>query len=452
MVRYLVLFVLSARLMAGPTFDGNKKLDKKAAQVSKSLSSNDVSQIYNRLRVEGATFRAFNLFLPDFVLESKAREQQKLALDMRRVLERDLAISGGFSLLAMPTGGANESLIKQKGGEGISRISLSFTKDKISVQLEHKNLITGQINKKYFASSKQAFRSLSHLLASSIFSNFVGSEDLFQLQIAAVKRVKNENQIVLFDFDGYNEKAVSSGPWTKATPFFSPEGKNILYTVITKQGQGIVEQEVGSKTLQFRIKKTGLNLDPRILPDNSGIIATLSFGKSANIYRANRSGHDLINITEPLGLNLSPALSADGKLLVFVSTRSGSPQIYEQALVKPGEKIPSAKRLTFQGRYNQTPQYSPDAKYVAFTGRDENKVFDLFLLERSSGHVTRITENQGRNQEPFFSPSGRYIVFVSEREGRKTGDLYLATLNGHHQYRLTTDGGYLSPVIRPLKN
>ena len=92
---------------------------------------------------------------------------------------------------------------------------------------------------------------------------------------------------------------------------------------------------------------------------------------------------------------------------------------------------------------------------IAFTGRDEKKVFDIFVLDRQSERISRVTQNQGRNQEPVFSPSGRYIVFTSERDGKKKPDIFIATLNGDHQYRLTDANnnqktlGYFSPAIKP---
>ena len=77
------------------------------------------------------------------------------------------------------------------------------------------------------------------------------------------------------------------------------------------------------------------------------------------------------------------------------------------------------RRLTFQGNYNQTPDWSPRGDLIAFTARDERNAFDLFTVNVESGKVTRLTQDQGNNEEPTFSPNGRLIVFNSDR----TGDL-----------------------------
>lgn len=459
--------LLVPEIFAGITFEKNNSepsqkpspLENTVKDVARAVPAGDLSGINARLRVEGAAFRAFNLYFPPTKNPAAlTAANKKSATDIRQIIERDLAIVGGFNFVTHSESllkTDDDALMKQKGAEGLSKLSLSFSGNSIKASLEHKNLITGKKSFKTFEGTIESTRRLSHLLAQSIYEEFIGPEDLFLLQVAAIKRDGGGSQVVMLDFDGHNEQSITSGSWRKTSPYFSPDGKSILYTVVSSRGQGIVEQEVGSKRIQFRLKKDGLNLDPRIMPDNSGMLATLSFENNANIYRASRTGSIIGKVTDGLGLNLSPSISTDGKELAFVSDRSGTPQIYVQALSADNQTKKLATRLTFQGKYNQTPHWSPDGKLITFTGRDENKIFDIFLVERTSGRVSRITENQGRNQEPFFTPSGRFVIFTSEREGKPKPDIFIATLNGDHQYRLTNANadqktlGYFSPVVRP---
>lgn len=428
-----------------------EKQQQTVENVQKTLSTNDISNV-TRLRVEGASFRKFNFFLPLFTSREKLTDETtKYMSQVRDIIKNDLGITGNFSFIDAPHDkNATEELLKQKGAEGISRIEFSFSPEKVSATIEHKNLANGQSAKKSIVEFRRELRRFAHLLSQSIFENYIGPEDLFLLQIAAIKRNKNETQVVLMDFDGHNEQQLTKGIWGKATPYFAPDGKSILYSIISKEGQGIVEQVIGATTVRFRMKKDGLNLDPRILPNNSGMLATLSFNKNPNIYYASRDGTIISPLTESTGVNLSPTISSDGKFMAFVSTRSGTPQIYEQSFDPNGKKT-DAKRITFQGRYNQTPHYSPNGEFIVFTGRDEKRVFDIFLYRRKDGTLSRITQNNGRrNQEPFVTPSNNFVIFVSERpENSNRSDIYLASLNGQHQYRLTRTGGYLSPIVRP---
>jgi TolB protein len=47
------------------------------------------------------------------------------------------------------------------------------------------------------------------------------------------------------------------------------------------------------------------------------------------------------------------------------------------------------RRLTFQGEYNQTPEWSPKGDKILFTARDERLIFDIFTVEVATGHDQR---------------------------------------------------------------
>jgi TolB protein len=456
-LKLLLLLVISLSLKAKEiSFDNTKSAAEQTAESAQKALAKEkegmLSTVNAKVRVEGATFRPFKLFLKDVTgPKGKIGEAAKLTEQVWRVIENDLAISGGVTLdknaILDPK---NEALLKAKGVEGRSLITFEVSNTEIKASIDNKNLITGQQSRSSFRGKKGDTRILAHHLAKNIFEKYVGPEDLFLLEIAAVKNTKQGAQIVLMDFDGYNERPLTAGNWLKTSPSFSPDGKSILYTVITPRGHAITEQVIGSKNVKFLMRNAGLNIDPRIFPDESGMLATLSFGVQPNIYLASRGGEIKAKLTESLGMNLSPSISSDGKRMAFVSTRSGTPQIYMQELNVTDAKKAVAKRITFQGQYNQTPAISPDGKLVAFTGRDEKRVFDIFVVEPDSTRVSRITQNQGSNMEPSFTPSVRYVYFSSnERTSHANHEIYLATLNGAHQVRITTTGGFITPIVRP---
>jgi TolB protein len=95
------------------------------------------------------------------------------------------------------------------------------------------------------------------------------------------------------------------------------------------------------------------------------------------------------------------------------------------------------ERLTFQGKYNQTPDWSPRGDVIAFTARDERNVFDLFTVDVKTKTIKRLTQDQGNNEEPSFSPNGRHVVFTSTRDRRQR--LYLMNADGTNQRPLPID-------------
>jgi len=108
----------------------------------------------------------------------------------------------------------------------------------------------------------------------------------------------------------------------------------------------------------------------------------------------------------------------------------------------------SPRRLTFQGNYNQTPDWSPRGDLIAFTARDERNAFDLFTVNVDTGKITRLTQDQANNEEPSFSPNGRLILFTSTRNGGN--QLFVMTADGNNPVALPMEKGqYLTPDWAP---
>ena len=144
-------------------------------------------------------------------------------------------------------------------------------------------------------------------------------------------------------------------------------------------------------------------------------------------------------------IDVSPAWSPDGSKIAFTSDRAGTPQLYIMNADGSG-----VRRLTFQGNYNQTPQWSPRGDAIAFMARDERKVFDLFSVAPDTGVISRITQDQGRtNEDPSWAPNGRLMVFHTDRNG--FGQLVVSDPKGNRQsVILGSDGADLvSPAWGP---
>jgi TolB protein len=102
----------------------------------------------------------------------------------------------------------------------------------------------------------------------------------------------------------------------------------------------------------------------------------------------------------------------------------------------------AVRRITFQGNYNQTPDWSPRGDLIAFTARDERRAFDLFTVNVDTGKITRLTQDQGDNEEPTFSPNGRLLIFSSHRTG--TSRLFVMNSDGTNQLALPMESGSYS--------
>jgi TolB protein len=88
-----------------------------------------------------------------------------------------------------------------------------------------------------------------------------------------------------------------------------------------------------------------------------------------------------------------------------------------------------------------TPSYlhgwSPDAKWLVYTGGRSNK-YDIYKIPSDgSGSEIRLTDSPGLNDGPEFTPDGQYIYFNSSRSG--TMQIWRMKPDGTDQEQVTND-------------
>lgn len=163
------------------------------------------------------------------------------------------------------------------------------------------------------------------------------------------------------------------------------------------------------------------------------------------IFQVDRDGAGLAQLTRHGSLTLSPALSADGRL-VYVTYKGGPPEIWGQKRKGgPDEKLypigPSGVMLS-------SPVWSPDGRRLAFVQGDRRGNTDIMVLDLASGRARRLTDGSGINTEPCWNPSGTQLAFTSDREGGP--QVFLMQDDGSNLRKLTQEGSYnASPAWSP---
>ena len=93
-----------------------------------------------------------------------------------------------------------------------------------------------------------------------------------------------------------------------------------------------------------------------------------------------------------------------------------------------------ARRLTFKGKNNTSPAWSPDGRKIAYVGIEENRI-DIFVMDIETGMPVQLTSDSGDNEDPSWSPDGSMIAFTSTREGG-IQRIYVMNASGTDQRRL----------------
>ncbi len=167
------------------------------------------------------------------------------------------------------------------------------------------------------------------------------------------------------------------------------------------------------------------------------------------IYKANKEGYSAIymipadgdsdrSITlikgdlsarfESLHLMTSGVDQYDNRFLAFSSKSKEKDVLYLYDI----EKRSITEKYQFDSLVAiASPHFSPDGKRVVFSGSRSSGYSDLYILDLTSGGLTRLTDDIYYDVDPCFGHDGRSIIFSSDRGGEGY-DGYLAL----YRYRI----------------
>lgn len=139
----------------------------------------------------------------------------------------------------------------------------------------------------------------------------------------------------------------------------------------------------------------------------------------------------ILESTQPI---LSPAWSADGNNLAYVSFEKRRSMIYVQDIWSG-----SRKRVAEFDGINSAPAWSPDGRKIALTlSKDGNP--EIYVYDVESTELRRLTRHTAIDTEPAWSPDGGSIIFTSGRAGGP--QVYKVSVAGGSPQRLTFQGNY----------
>ena len=294
-------------------------------------------------------------------------------------------------------------------------------------------------------------RKFAHQFADEIISKLSGGlPSIASTQIAFVRQMGPQwKEIWVMDYDGANQRQLTSMKTISLTPRWSPDASRIAFTCFAPMN-GVTSAQICMYSLDTGKPVAfshfhGTNTTPAWSPDGTQIVFSSSMTGAAELYVSDVNGGRPKRLTFSNGGNVSPAWNPKtGQSIALVSDRGGYPQLY---LMNSDGTSTTKLDLPDMG-YVIDPAWSPNGQLLAFSWRRPSGNYDIYVMDASSSQPpVEITRDQGRNERPSWAPDGRHIVFESTRTG--TRQIWTMLADGSQPHELTASGHNESPNWSP---
>ena len=138
-------------------------------------------------------------------------------------------------------------------------------------------------------------------------------------------------------------------------------------------------------------------------------------------------------------LDYNGSFSADGRWIVFTSTRNGSADVYRVMVDGSG-----LEQLTNDPAFDDQGSLSPEGRSLAFVSSRSGQA-DIWILDLRTGGLRNLTQHPGGDFRPSWSPDGQWIAFSSDRESTKPRGAFV-TQHSTEIYRVRPDGSRLQRI------
>ena len=183
-----------------------------------------------------------------------------------------------------------------------------------------------------------------------------------------------------------------------------PAGANLWITPVS---EGMPERLVGSgeNATDLSISRSG----NRLVYSRNSIDSNIWRIPGINSMDKKSAPTRLIASTQ---LDEEPQFSPDAKKIAFASSRSGTYSIW----VSDSDGLNPVELTSFNATSVGSPRWSPDSRWIAFDS-PKARHWDIYVIGSDGMHVGQLTDGPSNNARPSWSRDGKWIYFGSNRTG-----------------------------------
>jgi serine/threonine protein kinase/Tol biopolymer transport system component len=235
-------------------------------------------------------------------------------------------------------------------------------------------------------------------------------------------------------------KQITTGVWDIGNIDWTADGREILFEGGAGSGNPVLWRipAAGGKAVRFNSPSL-ISGDPTIARQ-SGRMVYVSGQNETKIFKTqvgSPKAEEPQPIVEAIGIHRDLGVSRDGSRIAFVSTRTGSKELW----VANADGSNQTQLTSFNGPSVGSPRWSPDGKQIAFDGYASGSS-DIYVISTEGGSPRQLTSDKGNETRPSWSHDGQWIYFGWDRGYTGAGNIWKIHPSGGEPVQLTQNGGY----------
>jgi TolB protein len=401
------------------------------------------------------------LAVPDFIALSTDAETQSIAKTIAQVLFDDLAFEREFALIPRDVYGSIPSAKsltdvpldrwREINADGVVVGTVQKTGSGIHVEVRLYNVKGGgnasAFGKAYDGAAANprlyahTFSDELHLQQRGLHGvartklTFVSDRDGERL--AGTVEERGVKEIYISDYDGSNQRRVTTNRTLNVFPTWSPDGRSIAYTSYRRGPPNIFISNIYQGTLEELTKGSENNYLAAWSPDGTKLCFASGRDGNTELYVVNRDGTNLRRLTNHPAADVSPTWSPSGTQIAFTSDRTGTPQVW--MIGADGLGLRKVTSEPYADRATWSPAPYNEIAFATRTGPG----FDIKVIDLGTGQVRQLTFGEGTNESPAWAPNGRHLAFTSTRAGKT--QVFVISRDGKDVKQITNVGNNYQP-------
>ncbi|MGL4473001.1 MAG: Tol-Pal system beta propeller repeat protein TolB [Shewanella sp.] len=388
--------------------------------------------------------------IADVVTADLARSGSFKPLDVRSLPQQNISQLAEFTPNLWANVGAEALLIGAIKPYGNNQYLVSFELiDLLKAQMQQSgaNLNKADLlmDSRETVISEAQFRQYGHRISDIVYEKLTGVRGAFLTRIAYVVVNHKQSapyQLMIADYDGYNEQMLLRSPEPLMSPSWSPDGRQLAYVSFENKQAEIFVQDIYSQQRKKVTSFPGINGAPVFSPDGKQLAVTLSKDGQPEIYTVTIATGAVKRVTNHYSIDTEPSWFPDGQSILFTSERGGRPQIYKVDLATG-----KVNRMTFEGEWNLGGTITPDGRSMVFVNRTNGK-YNIARMDLDTRFMQVLTSTR-LDESPSVAPNGSMVIYGTTHNGRQL--LAAVSMDGRFKARLPVgEGDVKSPSWSPF--